>query len=263
MNQGFIKRISRKAVITAGKYVIDRFQRDPLSTGGMKEVSTLISLSSRDHMIQVIDDYLQIQETSGNDHFTRLKVSSGEIHLVHLDGRECFIYGQPNFSLAISFVVEGITKMSGVFNPYYKELFFAEDLTQVKRNNIVTQVNDVYSIEESFLGFSYRGEYDSNGMKRLNTLFNIMRQPVRTMIPGSDLYGLTLVANGNLGGMILATPDLDLIGPGIFLVEAGGGKVTDLQGAQVSPSSEFVVATNGKLHSALINQGAFINLSNQ
>lgn len=254
MNQAFVKKVSRKAVISAGKLVMDKFRRDVFNSSQIEDVAARVSRSSRDLMIDVIDGFLPIKDQLTNDHFTRLQISAGEIHLVHLDGKEAFVYGQHNFSLGISYVLNGRTQLSGVFNPYYKELFFAENDQQLKRNNQVTMVNEVSRLSDSFLGFSYRGSYDSEGQKKLNMIFGMMRQPVRTMIPGSDLFGLSLVANGNLTGMILATPVLEYIAPGLFVVEAAGGKVTDLFGDEVTDNTEFVVVSNGLVHKELLSQ---------
>jgi myo-inositol-1(or 4)-monophosphatase len=78
------------------------------------------------------------------------------------------------------------------------------------------------------------------------------------MIPGSDLYGLTLVANGNLSAMMIASSNLKQLLPGIHLVKAAGGKVTDQNGQEVKEGCELVIASNGAIHNELLQQINFI-----
>lgn len=252
MNQTFLKKVCRKAIITAGKYVSDKYRREMYNSAGIPELAAHIASTSGQLMVEVIESFLPVQNQEFESGFSRVNVGSGELLLVHLDGQEGFIYGQPNFSIGICYLEKGVSKLAGVFNPYYKELFFAETEKGLRRNNLNAQVNDVRSLSDSFLGFSYRGGYDARGQERLNLLFRIMRQPVRTMIPGSDLYGLTLLANGNLTGVVVGAPVFNLLRPGLFIVEQAGGVISDHLGNPATENSEFIIASNGAIHKELI-----------
>jgi myo-inositol-1(or 4)-monophosphatase len=254
MNRSLVKKIARKAIIGAGKTLSDGFRRDMYNTAGIEELALLAARSAGNAMSESIIDQLPFEVAETTSQFSVLKNGREELILVHLDGAEGYVYGQPNYALGIAYLKNGEISLAGVFNPFYKELFFAEIEKGLKRNNQKTDVNEVSRLDESFLGFSYRGAYDERGQAQLSKLFQIMRQPVRAMIPGSDLFGLSLLANGNLTGVLIASPDLRLLQPGLFIVEAAGGKITDEHGAPVSPSSQFVIATNGKIHSALLEQ---------
>lgn len=205
-------------------------------------------------MCDAIVEHLPFERLVSNSRFTELGNGLDRLLLVHLDGSEGYVYGQPNYSLGIAYLREGEVHLSGVFNPFYKELFFAEAGKGLKRNNFRAEVNEVALLDESFLGFSFRGEYTDKGQIQLTRMFQLMRQPVRSMIPGSDLYGLSLLANGNLAGLVIASPDVNRLLPGLFIVEAAGGKITDENGDSLTSSSEFVIATNGRIHDALLAQ---------
>lgn len=252
MNQAFLKKVCRKAVITAGKYVADKYRREMYNSAGIPELAAQIARTSGELMMGVVETYLPLVDREQTDHVSKLDIGSGELIMVHLDGQESFVYGQPNFSIGIAYLERGAPKLSGVFNPFYKELFFAETEKGLRRNNQQAQVNDVSALEDSFLGFSYRGDYTTQGQQRLNLLFRIMRQPVRTMIPGSDLYGLSLLANGNLTGIVIGAPFYRSLIPGLFIVEQAGGVISDQFGKPVTEKSEFIIASNGAIHKELL-----------
>ncbi len=234
----------------------DRHQRSVADTSDLSTSAMNLAEVCGTEMNKVIESSLQIVKRLGDDTFTRLELASGEIILVHLDGKESYVYGQPNFSLGIVYQIDRVPVFSGVFNPYYNEFYFAEQGKEVKRNNVSTGVNRIGGLHNSFIGFSFRGAYDKVGMRMLSTFFNVMRTPVRTMIPGSDLYGLTLVANGNLNAMAIAVPRHELILPGLALVEAAGGMVTDERGERADATSKLIIASNGLIHHELLQQFA-------
>ena len=252
MNLTFVKKVCRKTIIASGKYLSEKHRREMLHEGNIEaRAQRVLEMSSR-IMVDQIDAQIPIKEVESNHRLTRLTIPGGELLLVPLDGKESYVFGQTNYSIGIAYQHSGVTQVAGVFNPQYKELFFGESDKPLKRNNQFAQVNDVRALEDSFLGYSYRGDYKAQGQKHLNTLFRLMRQPIRAMIPGSDLFGLTLVANGNLSGMILAAPSYDSLLPGLFIVERAGGRVTDVYGDPVSPTSELILASNKHIHTELI-----------
>ncbi len=254
MNAALVKKVCRKAVISAGKQLNERFGRLPLNGVPISEEAAETARWCGDRINEVIEDGLAPLSKFGNDHYTEHQLTTGSVTVVHLDGGEGFLYGQPNYSIGIAYTVNDETVFAGVFNPYFQEFFFSEVGKPPKRNNVKIRVNSVNNVHDAFLGLSYRGDHSKDAELVLNALFGVMRLPVRTMIPGSDLYGLSLLANGNLAAMIFADVRYAQILPGLELLKQAGGQVTDFEGQPVSEQTRFILASNKSVHSGLLEQ---------
>lgn len=241
-------------MISAGKQLNERFGRLPGNGKLVIDAAAEVAHLCGEHMREVIETGLSPLSKYGNEHFTNYKLSTGELILVHLDGGEGFLYGQPNYAIGTVYRVNQETVFTGVFNPYFQEFFFSESGKPPKRNNVKIEVNTVSVIEDAFVGFAYGGDHADGAEEVLNTLFGVMRLPLRVMIPGSDLYGLSLLANGNLAAMILADVRHELVFPGLELVKQAGGRVTDFEGNAMSEHTRFILASNGAVHHALLEQ---------
>lgn len=251
VNTALLKKVCRKAIIAAGKGVLNRAVDRPADGNPSELVQTIASYSGQ-HMSGVLNDILSVTPIRQDEFSSSYEIDGFHIVLVHLDGGEGYVYGLPNYALGIAVLRKNQPVFAGVYNPYYNQLFFAEEGKALKRNNQQTGVNNIRSLQESYLGLAYRGKYDERGVGILKTFFKVMATPVRTMIPGSDLYGLSMVANGNLTAMVIGQPDYHRVLPGLLLVSHAGGRVTDLNGQRPDAFSEFVVASNGKVHNELL-----------
>lgn len=252
VNTALLKKVCRKAIIAAGKGVLNRAVDRP-SDGKPSDAVQSAAQYSGQLMAGVLCDILPVHPIDNSVLHSRYEIDGFTIVLVHLDGGEGYVYGLPNYALGIAVLRKSEPVFAGVYNPYYNQLFFAEEGKTLKRNNQQTGVNAIRSLNDSFLGLAYRGAYDDRGANLLNTFFKLMATPVRTMIPGSDLYGLSMVANGNLTAMVIGQPEYHRILPGILLVGHAGGKVTDLNGDRVNEHTELVVVSNGKVHTELLH----------
>lgn len=254
MNQAYLKKVCRKALIVVGKQLADK-QPDSFAGGvGVLALTRDLAEQTGRQLHAVLQASLPIDTWDCDEHRSLIQVRNTRIRVVHLDGREGYVFGQPNYALGVDVECEGEVLFAGVFNPFYKAFFFTENGKGVKRNNTTTRVNEVLHLRDGFVGFAYRGEYHSAGQEMISALFSVMRTPVRTMLPGSDLYGLSLVANGNLSGMVIAAPNSDVVAPGVALVQAAGGRVSDRAGNAFTAASKWLLASNGHLHAELLQQ---------
>lgn len=254
VNSALVKKVCRKAVITAGKQLNERFGRLPINGTLVAEAAAQTARWCGEQMQEAIEAGLSPLSKYGSDFYTEYQLTEGSLVLVHLDGGAGFLYGQPNYSIGVVYRVNGASVFTGVFNPYFQEFFFAESGKLPKRNNLKIGVNAVSVVEDAFVGFAYRGDHRNDSEDVFNALFGVMRLPVRTMIPGSDLYGLSLLANGNLAAMILADVQYLHVLPGLELLKQAGGQVSDFEGKPVIENTRFILASNGVVHHALLDQ---------
>lgn len=242
----------RKAVIYAGKQLNDRYNQWPLNNADALGDAALKARWCGEQVHEVIESALSPLSKFGNDHYTSYELTTGQLVITHLDGSEGFLYGQPNYSIGAAYTIDNQTVFAGVFNPYYKEFFFAEMGKSPKRNNVNISVNKVASISNAYLGLSYRGIFEDASPVALTSLTKVLQLPLRTMMPGSDLYGLSMLANGNLAAMILTGADYNTLIPGLELVKQSGGHISDFDGAPPTSDSRTILASNGAVHSAFL-----------
>jgi myo-inositol-1(or 4)-monophosphatase len=63
---------------------------------------------------------------------------------------------------------------------------------------------------------------------------------------------MMMVALGRIGGHVFLNPDPFDIAAAAFIIERSGGRVTNWDGHPWSPFGGPIVATNGRLHDAVL-----------
>jgi histidinol-phosphatase len=111
-------------------------------------------------------------------------------------------------------------------------------------------VSGVRRLADASFCYSELGGWEENG--RLGAVLDIMRHTWRSRAYG-DFYGYMLVAEGAVD--IMVEPELSLwdLAALVPIVTEAGGTFTDLAG-HPGPSGGSAVATNGKLHSDVLER---------
>jgi myo-inositol-1(or 4)-monophosphatase len=171
-----------------------------------------------------------------------------------LDGTVNFAYGIPFFSVSIA-AVQGDLPLAGVvYNPLLGELFFAEKGKGAYFNGKRMSVSNKTDLDKSLLatGFPYNVEKNPNSCIDHVTKVLSMGIPIRRL--GSAALDLSYIACGRFDAyweMGLHPWD---IAAGKLLVEEAGGMVTHYDGSnRPINSSTNILATNKKLHGAMMN----------
>ncbi|GAA4673683.1 histidinol-phosphatase [Phytohabitans rumicis] len=112
------------------------------------------------------------------------------------------------------------------------------------------KVSGVNRLADASFCYSDLGGWEENG--RLGAVLNIIRQTWRNRAYG-DFYGYMLVAEGAVDAMV--EPELSLwdVAALVPIVTEAGGTFTDVAG-RAGPAGGSAVATNGKLHSDLLDR---------
>jgi myo-inositol-1(or 4)-monophosphatase len=163
-----------------------------------------------------------------------------------LDGTKEFIKGIPEFVIAIALAEHGVPVLGVSYNPIKQELFACARGTGVSLNDVPVRVTGRRSLASATVLASRsetsRGEWKTyEGKIKINPI-------------GSVAYKLALVAAGRADATFTLTPKSEWdVASGTALILEGGGRVTDLKGAQLRFNRSSVrldgfVASNGSLH---------------
>jgi myo-inositol-1(or 4)-monophosphatase len=169
-----------------------------------------------------------------------------------LDGTTNYAHGFPAFGVSIALESATLVELGVIYDPNLDELFVAERGRGATVNDQSLAVSTTATLDESLLatGFPYDiREGGDNNLKEY-AAFSVRARAVRRM--GSAVLYLAWLASGRLDGyweLRLGPWD---VAAGSLIVEEAGGRITNLSGGALELDSPTLVATNGRIHSAVL-----------
>jgi myo-inositol-1(or 4)-monophosphatase len=169
-----------------------------------------------------------------------------------LDGTTNYAHGIPLFAVSIALEAGGRPTLGVIYDPNHEELYVAERGAGATLNDERLAVSSAASLDESLLatGFPYdiRDSVDNNLAEY--AAFAVRSRAVRRI--GSAVLYLAWLAAGRLDGYWELRLGAWDVAAGVLLVEEAGGRVTDLGGGAVDLDAPSLVATNGRIHDAML-----------
>ncbi len=167
-----------------------------------------------------------------------------------IDGTLNFIRGLPACTVSIGLVVEAIGVVGVIYDPMRDEMFSAIRGQGAFCNGRLMHVSTEQDLASSVLASGFpTGAYRGRSAEQIKR-FGYHVRNVRAF--GSAALHLAYVAAGRLDGFF--ENDLnawDLLA-GAVMVEAAGGRVSDVVGDPYCLATRHIAATNGKLHDQLL-----------
>lgn len=168
-----------------------------------------------------------------------------------LDGTSNFLSNIPLFAVAICLVEAGKTKLGVIYDPIHNELFSAEKGQGTHLNGAPVFVSKK-DVPRGAMLFAGRGYKERDRQRHANIISELERQTTYFRRLGSATIMLAYVAAGRADTVILTGNNPWDTLAGAFLVEEAGGHISDYCGHFWKHTSEDLVATNGIIHSKLI-----------
>lgn len=143
--------------------------------------------------------------------------------------------------------------LGAVYNPFMNELFVAEKGQGATLNGKPIHVSTKADVSKSCLvtGFPYQWQDMPNNP--LKVFERIIKEGIPLRRLGSAAIDLCWVACGRFDGFYEHHLQAWDSAAGYLIVEEAGGKVTDFSGNRFSPYQKKILATNGHIHSALLD----------
>jgi myo-inositol-1(or 4)-monophosphatase len=175
-----------------------------------------------------------------------------------IDGTTNYAHGLPIFCSSLALEIDGVAEVGAVFDPNRRELFTAERGGGAFLNGQPLHVSEAASLVDALLvtGFPYDVHERLDEIVGLFGDFIGRARAVRRL--GSAAIDLCWVAAGRMDGFW----ERDLkpwdIAAGALIVAEAGGQVTNFAGRPFASRGRDVLATNGRLHAAMLEViGAF------
>jgi len=170
-----------------------------------------------------------------------------------IDGTKSFVREYPFFSTQIALMrnIDGKNELVlGVSSaPQFEEIAFAEKGKASFLNEKKLSVSKIKMVENATLSTGNLGSIASK--PQWNNLGKLIQRVNRIRGYG-DFYHYHLLAAGKIDAVIESDLNILDIAALTVIVEAAGGKVTQLDGQPVTLDTRHLLATNGLLHEELL-----------
>ena len=169
-----------------------------------------------------------------------------------LDGTTNFAHGYPFFCCSVGLALDGRAVAGAVYDPLREELFTAERGDGAFLNGRPLRVSTASALLSSLLvtGFPYDLREDVPAKVRLFNRFVGLARGIRR--DGAAALDLSYVAAGRVDAFWEERLQPWDMMAGTVILEEAGGRVTRFDGSPVGVRADEVLATNGRLHEAML-----------
>jgi len=240
----------------AGQLLLEKFDRGiAVQKKGDINLVTEADLASEALIIERIRSYYPkhsiLAEESGN----AVVIGGGDSWkwiIDPLDGTTNYAHGYPCFCVTLALEHDGEIVLGVTFDPTRNELFSAEKGRGASLNNKPIRVSRAEELGESLIvtGFPYDFKKHPDFARHFND-FLIHSRGVRR--DGSAAIDMAYVACGRFDGFWEEGLNPWDMAAGVLLIEEAGGQVSGYDGSAFSIYSPPVVASNGMIHSQMID----------
>jgi myo-inositol-1(or 4)-monophosphatase len=169
-----------------------------------------------------------------------------------LDGTTNYAHGYPRFCVSIGVEFEGARTVGVVYDPLMDELYHAVVGRGAFLNGRPIRVSEETALDRSLLATGFAYDRRKSEQDNLDEFAAFLKAAQALRRDGSAALDLCYVAAGRLDGFWefkLAPWD---VAAGYLIVEEAGGRCSDLSGEAPPASGSAVVASNGRIHQAML-----------
>jgi histidinol-phosphatase len=166
-----------------------------------------------------------------------------------IDGTKAFVREYPMFSTQIALMRCGEIVLGVSSAPVYGELAYAERGSGAYLNGKALAVSDVSTLESAALS---SGNMKSLATGRQWARYGQLVSQVSRIRGYGDFLHYHLLAAGKIDAVIETDVNILDIAACVAIVTEAGGCFTDLGGAPITLNSNSVLATNGRVHAAVL-----------
>ena len=165
-----------------------------------------------------------------------------------LDGTSNYAHGFPWFCVSIGLYFNGKPRAGVIYQPFTKELFYAEKGKGAFLNGKRIRVSKTKKLAEALVGTGFYYSKSRTLAAEVDVFQEMNEKALAVRRPGSAALDLACVASGRFDGFWERGLSSWDVAAGFLLVEEAGGVVTNYEGKPTSVFEGYCLATNGHIH---------------
>jgi myo-inositol-1(or 4)-monophosphatase len=169
-----------------------------------------------------------------------------------LDGTTNYAHAFPHYAISIGVEVDGRRTCGVVYDPMRDELFSAELGKGAELNGKPIRVSETSELRRALLATGFAYDVHQKRTPNLTYFERFVGSAQAIRRAGSAALDFAYVACGRFDGyweLHLAPWD---VAAGLLLVEEAGGRVSDFDDGPAPASGTRIVASNGRVHAAML-----------
>jgi myo-inositol-1(or 4)-monophosphatase len=244
-----------EAAAQAGSIIRDAFRKKvAIQTKSLANFVSEVDLAAEQTIARCIHESYPDHDILGEEGMNTGQDSDHLWIVDPLDGTSNYLHGIAHFAVSIGYAHQGRYQLGVIYNPLSEEWFAVVRGQGAWYNGQRMQVSSEASLSETLVavGFYYdRGKMMEATLGATADLFRQHVHGVRRF--GAAALDLAQVARGDYGVFVEFKLQPWDYGAGHLMVEEAGGQITDcLNQSLPLRSHSSILATNGKLHSAVL-----------
>lgn len=247
-----------KQAARAGGEIIARYFRDGVSMRdkGDGETYNLVSdadIESERAIVAVIRQAFPDHAVLGEESHAGDATAEHLWVIDPLDGTNNFAHGIPHFAVSIAYCHQGRPVCGVIFNPIRDDWYEVVRGQDARYNGQLARVADHDRLDQTLIGVGFyydRGAMMENTLATIGDLFRQKIHGIRRF--GTAALDLCHVGVGMYGAFFEFEQSAWDFAAGWLFVEEAGGRITTCTGAPLPLAKSSVLATNGRLHDAML-----------
>jgi myo-inositol-1(or 4)-monophosphatase len=169
-----------------------------------------------------------------------------------LDGTTNYAHGLPIYCASLGLEIDGRTGVAAVYDASRRELFTAVRGAGAQLNGAPLTVSGTSALIDALIvtGFPYNVHQETGDLVALFGAFLSRARAVRRL--GSAALDLCYVAAGRVDAFWEQHLKPWDVSAGALIAEEAGGRVTGMDGSLFDPAAAHLVASNGRVHDAML-----------
>jgi myo-inositol-1(or 4)-monophosphatase len=169
-----------------------------------------------------------------------------------LDGTTNFAHGYRFFCVSIAYEHEGVVEFGVVYDPMAEEEFTARRGHGARCNGNTLHVSDQDELRDALLATGFPAHKVGDMRSNLYPFADFAMKAQALRRDGSAALDLCYIAAGRFDGFWEPALHAWDIAAGALIVQEAGGRVSDYSGASHRLDGAQLVASNGKIHEAML-----------
>lgn len=244
--------VAQEAARTAGQILRDLF-RGPreVRMKGFRDPVTDADFAAHHAIRQILSSHFPAHTIRSEEDEHAL--DPGEWHWIvdPIDGTMNYARQYPVFSISIALVRDTALEVGVIYDPLRDEMYSAERGQGATLNGERIRVSAVDKLSGAVIGAEFPRK-PALRAKSLAYFTQLASQAITARVGGSAALSFAYVAAGRLDAYYHYTLSAWDVAAGLLILEEAGGRATDHFGRPVTVYSEQFLATNGRLHEALL-----------